>query len=377
MARSFNRLSERLDEAEAAQREFVASVNHELKTPLTSLQGYGELLSDGAVPAEEAGPVVLAETARLERLVGDLLDSARMDSGTFSVRGEDVPLDRVAEAVLQRFHGTAREFSISLEVVHEPAGEALVRGDEDRLVQGVGNLVENALRCTPAGGSVHIVVQPPSTLRVADTGPGFGSEEVEHAFERFYLYERCGKDRPVGTGLGLSTVYGIVQQSGGSIDVESEVGRGTTFTIRLPRVAGAAPTHRVPASGLPRGHGEHVLVVDDDPALARITSQLIGRLGYRPEVVTDPRAAVALVEEQGLRPDLLVTDVVMPGMGGRVMVERLRRTLPALKVMYMSGYTDDATLHHGVSVDGVAFLQKPFSLADLARKVREALERPA
>ena len=94
MARSFNRLSERLDEAEAAQREFVASVNHELKTPLTSLQGYGELLSDGAVPAEEAGPVVLAETARLERLVGDLLDSARMDSGTFSVRGEDVPLSR-------------------------------------------------------------------------------------------------------------------------------------------------------------------------------------------------------------------------------------------------------------------------------------------
>lgn len=240
MARSFNRLAERLDEAEAAQREFVASVNHELKTPLTSLQGYGELLSDGAVSAEEAGPVVLAETARLERLVGDLLDSARMDSGTFSVRDEVVSLDRVAEAVLQRCQGAARAFGIALEVRHEPAGEALVRADEDRLVQVVGNLVENALRCTPAGGRVHIVVQPPSSVSVVDTGPGFESEDVAHAFERFYLYERCGKDRPVGTGLGLSIVEELVEAMGGSVTVMSQPGAGSVFSAELRSAETAA-----------------------------------------------------------------------------------------------------------------------------------------
>jgi signal transduction histidine kinase len=240
MARSFNRLSDRLDEAEAAQREFVASVNHELKTPLTSLQGYGELLSEGSVSAEEAGPVVLAETARLERLVGDLLDSARMDSGTFSVRDEAVSLDCVADAVLQRCQGPAREFGISLEVRHEPLGEALVRADGDRLVQVVGNLVENALRCTPAGGSVHIVVQPPSTVRVADTGPGFESEDVAHAFERFYLYERCGKDRPVGTGLGLSIVEELTEAMGGSVSVTSEPGAGSVFSVELRAAEPAA-----------------------------------------------------------------------------------------------------------------------------------------
>jgi signal transduction histidine kinase len=251
MARSFNRLSDRLDEAEAAQREFVASVNHELKTPLTSLQGYGELLSDGAVSAEEAGQVVLAETARLERLVGDLLDSARMDSGTFSVRDQDVPLDRVAEAVLQRCQGAAREFGISLDARHEPAGEALARADEDRLVQVVGNLVENALRCTPSGGSVRIVVSAPSTIRVVDTGPGLAEEDVPHAFERFYLYEKYGKERPVGTGLGLSIVRELVEAMGGTVAVQSEPGAGTTFTVGL-RPAGEGPSP-VDASLWPEG----------------------------------------------------------------------------------------------------------------------------
>jgi two-component system, OmpR family, sensor kinase len=249
MARSFNRLAERLDEAEAAQREFVASVNHELKTPLTSLQGYGELLSDGAVSAEEAGPVVLAETTRLERLVGDLLDSARMGSGTFSVRDEEVSLGRVAEAVLQRYQGMARDFGIALEVREESPGEATVFADEDRLVQVVSNLVENALRCTSGDGSVRVVVHPPSTIRVVDTGPGLAPDELTRAFERFYLYEKCRSDRPVGTGLGLSIVEELTEAMGGSVSVTSEPGAGSVFSVEL-RVAEPA------AAGVESGAGE-------------------------------------------------------------------------------------------------------------------------
>ena len=241
MARSFNRLADRLDEAEAAQKEFVASVNHELKTPLTSLQGYGELLSDGAVSAEDAGPVVLAETARLERLVGDLLEAGRLDSGEFAVRREVVSLDDVAAAVLRRFESTAERFGISLGVRHEPTGEASVLADGDRLVQVVSNLTENALRCTPSGGSVRIVVRPPVTIRVVDTGPGLAEEDLPHAFDRFYLYERCGKDRPVGTGLGLSIVKELTEAMGGTVRVESDAGVGTVFEVELRPSAGPPP----------------------------------------------------------------------------------------------------------------------------------------
>jgi len=256
MARSFNRLSERLAGAEAAQKEFVGSVSHELKTPLTSLQGYGELLSDGAVPAEEAGPVVLAETARLERLVGDLLDSARVDSGQFSIHDEVVSLDRVAGAVVRRCSAAAGEFAITLSVRHgtpdgASEGEVFVQADEDRLVQVVGNLVENALRCTPSGGSVKIVVSAPATIRVVDTGPGLAEEDVPHAFERFFLYEKYGKERPVGTGLGLSIVRELVVAMGGTVSVLSNSGGGTAFSVEL-RPAGDEPaTVGDPASGSP------------------------------------------------------------------------------------------------------------------------------
>jgi signal transduction histidine kinase len=242
MAKSFNRLAARLDEAEAAQKEFVASVNHELKTPLTSLQGYGELLSEGAVSAEAAGPVVLAETARLERLVGDLLDAGRMGSGSFTVREEPVALDAVAAAVRTRYEAVARKFGISLEVLRSETGEAVALADEDRLIQVVGNLTENALRCTPSGGSVHIVVQPPATIRVEDDGPGLDAADLPHAFERFYLYERCGKDRPVGTGLGLSIVKELTETMGGSVAVASEVGEGTVFWVVLRPACGVLET---------------------------------------------------------------------------------------------------------------------------------------
>jgi signal transduction histidine kinase len=238
MARSFNRMSERLAEAERAQRTFVASVSHELKTPLTSLEGYGELLADGAVLAAEAGPVILAETARLERLVGDLLDSARLQQSSFSVKHGPVSLRRVVDEVARRYAAAAHEYGVGLRTVASAAGVAesdealVVLADEDRLLQVVSNLVENALRCTPAGGSVTVRAEP-CFISVEDTGPGLKPDDLEHAFERFYLYERCGKDRPVGTGLGLAIVKELTEAMGGEVHAYSAPGQGTTFVMRF------------------------------------------------------------------------------------------------------------------------------------------------
>ncbi len=185
---------------------------------------------------------MLAETARLERLVGDLLEAGRLDSGEFAVRQEVVSLDDVAAAVQRRFEATAEGFGISLEVRHEPAGEASVLADEDRLVQVVSNLTENALRCTPSGGSVRVVVRPPNTIRVEDTGPGLAEEDLPRAFDRFYLYERCGKDRPVGTGLGLSIVKELTVAMGGTVRVESDADVGTVFEVELRPVVESLAT---------------------------------------------------------------------------------------------------------------------------------------
>jgi len=234
LARSFNEMAEQLARARAAERQFLLSVSHELKTPLTAIRGYAEGLAEGAVPEDEAAETIAREAARLERLVQDLLDLARMRRSEFSVRREPVDLGAVARECVVRYEAQARGFDVSLEtVVIEPAAAI---GDADRIVQVVSNLVENALRVTPPGGSVRILTSR-GELAVADDGPGLAADEVPHAFERFFLYSRYGRERAVGTGLGLAIVKELAEGMGGSVTVESEPGRRTAFTVRLPAPA--------------------------------------------------------------------------------------------------------------------------------------------
>ena len=245
LAASFNHMSQQLSQAQEAQHHFLMSVNHELKTPLTAIDGYAELLSEGAVAGDQAGPVLQTETARLKRLVGDLLESARVQEEGFSVRKAPVALPHVADEVACRCERQAREFGVKLSLRRpEEAGGGeqrgpWVTGDEDRLVQVVSNLVENALRCTPESGEVEIVVTGTGVLEVRDTGPGLQEEDLPHAFERFYLYERCGEERPLGTGLGLAIVKQLTEAMGGQVTVASRPGLGTVFTVELP--AAVAP----------------------------------------------------------------------------------------------------------------------------------------
>ncbi len=231
LAAAFNDLAEQLAQAREAERSFLLSVSHELKTPLTAIRGYAEALAEGAVTPQDAATTVAVEAARLERLVGDLLDLARMNRTDFGVQLSEIDLAEVADDAVRRYEQQAAAFGVSLAAVAD--GPAPAVADADRLLQVVSNLVENALRLTPPGGEVRVVGEP-GLLRVEDTGPGLEAEDREHAFERFYLHSRYGRERPVGTGLGLAIVKELTSAMGGTVEVESEPGRLTTFTVRLP-----------------------------------------------------------------------------------------------------------------------------------------------
>jgi two-component system sensor histidine kinase BaeS len=234
LSEAFNQMAVDLTASRDAERAFLLSVSHELKTPLTAIRGYAEGLADGAFEPAEAARTIEVEARRLERLVRDLLDLARMNRSAFSIRGEPVDLAEVAREAVRRHEAAARDFGVTLRA---DAPEAWVAGDADRVLQIASNLVENALRETPAGGTVTVAARG-STLVVADTGPGIPPEDVPHAFERFYLYDKIGKDRPVGSGLGLAIVKQLATAMGGDVGVESGPA-GTTFSVRLrPQLRG-------------------------------------------------------------------------------------------------------------------------------------------
>jgi signal transduction histidine kinase len=235
LAQAFNEMAAQLASARAAEKQFLLSVSHELKTPLTAIRGYAEGVTDGAFDPEEAAATITSEADRLERLVRDLLDLARMNRTDFSIHREPLDLGDVAREAVRRYEQQARDFEVTLEAFAPTPAPAV--GDHDRVLQVVSNLVENALRLTPPGGVVRVIASA-GTLVVEDTGPGLRHEELEHAFERFYLFSRYASDRTVGTGLGLSIVQELTRGMGGSVEVESTRGRGARFTVRLPNPDG-------------------------------------------------------------------------------------------------------------------------------------------
>lgn len=230
LAASFNQMAEELRRAREAERSFLLSVSHELKTPLAAVKGYAEALRDGVLGAEEAGGVILEESERLERLVTDLLELARLRQPKFQVKEEAVDLEEVASRVIQRHEPQARALGVYLKA--EVTSPASARADADRVVQAVSNLVENALRYTPAGRAVTIQANGAS-IAVKDEGPGLTPDDLAHAFERFFLHRRYSSTRPVGTGLGLALVKDLAEAMGGTVSASSTQGEGTTFTLHL------------------------------------------------------------------------------------------------------------------------------------------------
>jgi CheY-like chemotaxis protein len=211
---------------------------------------------------------------------------------------------------------------------------------------------------------------PHVLLAISDSGTGMSEEVRRRLFEPFFTTKAGGG----GTGLGLATVFGVVKQSGGSIFVYSEEGRGTTFKIYLPvSERPVDPPHDGDRPVSERGT-ETVVVVEDDPSVRELVRLMLGDCGYVVLTAADADAAVGLCAEHPDGVDLLLTDVVMPDVGGRVLAERLTALFPALRVLFMSGYSDEAVFRHGIIRPDTAFIEKPFSQAALARKVREVLD---
>jgi two-component system, OmpR family, sensor kinase len=238
-------MAEQLANARAAEKQFLLSVSHELKTPLTAIRGYAEGVSEGAFDVDEAVATISSEAARLERLVRDLLDLARMNRTDFSIHREPVDLAEIAREAVRRYEGPARDFGVILEAFVPTPSPAI--GDPDRILQVASNLIENALRLTPPDGVVRVSAEP-GALSVEDTGPGLEQEDLARAFERFYLHSRYVSDRSVGTGLGLSIVKELTEGMGGTVEVQSTPGRGTRFTVRLPGAGDVGFTDGLPAA---------------------------------------------------------------------------------------------------------------------------------
>src|SRR5229473_1097702 len=269
-----------------------------------------------------------------------------------------------------------------------------IKADPSQVEQVIMNLVVNARDALPDGGRIlietsnvdldsaytrdHAVVVPGPyvLLTVSDTGMGMSADTVAHIFEPFYTTKESGR----GTGLGLSTVYGIVKQSGGYIWVYSEIGKGTTFKVYLPRVEQAPEALPVAktTSGQEKGT-ETVLLVEDQPQVRELVRMALSEKGYTVLATSSPEDAESACARHGAEIHLLLTDLIMPGITGRELAKRLTARNPKMRVLYMSGYTFGITtqtgMQSGLLEDGVAFLQKPFTPSALSEKVREVLDR--
>ncbi|MBI3181093.1 MAG: response regulator [Myxococcales bacterium] len=275
-----------------------------------------------------------------------------------------------------------------IEVVTLPC-QALGRAKVDlgQMEQVIMNLVVNARDAMPRGGRLTIETAnavldeayakehvgasagPHVMLAISDTGTGMDKETQSRIFEPFFTTKEKGK----GTGLGLSTVFGIVKQSGGNIWVYSEPGRGSTFKVYLPRTEEPLGDAQGAPPGAPTKGSETILLVEDEDAVRAVAREILQRNGYRVLEAANPYDALALSERHQIEIHLLLTDVVMPGMGGRQLAERLHEARPETRVLYMSGYTENTVVHHGVLQSGVLLLQKPLTPESLLVKVREAL----
>jgi GAF domain-containing protein/CheY-like chemotaxis protein len=391
--RAYEELAQTQGQLTQAQRmeavgQLAGGIAHDFNNLLTVIMGRSELLLNCLKPADpirQGIELVQKAAGRAVDLTRQLLAFSRkqvLQPTSLDLNGIITNLEQMLRRVIGE--------DISLVTTLDPA-LGHVRADPSQIEQVIMNLVVNARDAMPQGGRLSIETShvdldaayvqrhagahpgPHVRLAVGDTGVGMPSEVQAHIFEPFFTT----KDPGQGTGLGLATVYGIVKQSEGYIEVDTEPGRGTTFRIYLPRVDEAPAPARPTAALTQVPHGtETILLVEDEEEVRTLARDVLRANGYT--VLDTPHGGEALLAcERHAGPiELLMTDVVMPQMSGRELAERLAPLRPEMKVLYMSGYTDDAVVRHGVLSLGTAFLQKPFMPNTVARKVREVLDAP-
>jgi signal transduction histidine kinase/ActR/RegA family two-component response regulator len=363
----------------------AGGVAHDFNNLLTVVTGYSDFLirqlDEGSVMRKDAEEIQRAAD-RAAALTRQLLAFSRKQV----LQPRVLDLNEVVagmEKMLHRLIGEDIELRCTFAT---PLGR--VKADQGQIEQVILNLVVNARDAMPQGGKLGIATSnvfldqatafrnrnlPPGPylmLAISDTGVGMTNEVKAHIFEPFFSTKGVGK----GTGLGLATCYGIVTQSGGDIGVYTESGCGTIFKIYLPLLSestGESPMVK-PSTDLPSGH-ESILVVEDDAAVRRLATTVLKGCGYHIQEAVNAVEALKFIENPS-RFDLVITDVVMPQMSGKQLYEELKKRVPSAKVLFISGYTDDALAHHGVLDEGLEFLEKPFSPARLAQKVRAVLD---
>ncbi len=369
--------------------QLAGGIAHDFNNLLTVIAGRAQLIISRLRPEEPIhrdATLVRATADRAAALTHQLLAFSRKQV----LQPQVLDLNAVVagmEPMLGRLIGE----NIDLAVI--PAvGLGRVKADPGQIEQVIVNLAVNARDAMPEGGRLTVETAdveldaayasrqlsvPPGpyvVLAVTDNGLGMDEPTRSRVFEPFFTTKGPGK----GTGLGLATVYGIVKQSGGDIQLSSECGRGTSFKIYLPRVAeptSPPPEARATAGPAPRGD-ETVLLVEDEAEVRDLAREILEASGYRVLQACDPHEAVLMAERHAGAIHLLLTDVIMPRQSGRALAERLRPLRPELQVLYMSGYTNEAIIRHGVLEPDTVFIQKPFTPAALGQKVRETLDGP-
>ena len=376
-------LEARLQEAQKLESigRLAGGVAHDFNNMLTAILGNVDFASSlGSI--EEVRPLLAEIRLTAERsaaLTAQLLAFARRQLVEPKVLEPGALLARL-DALLRRLLGERISLTTSLD------SSGHVRADESQLEQVVLNLITNARDSMPEGGTVRLGTRdllvgpgdvgrylelspgPYVVITVTDSGDGIPAQALPRIFEPFFTTRRGG------TGLGLATCYGIVKQNGGHIAVHSEPGRGATFSVFLPRVTAAVSAPKGPSSPAPTlDSAACVLLVEDEAVVRAVVERTLVRAGYRVVVATSAEEALELGEDDG-KFDLLVTDIVMPGMNGWELGKRLRQRWPGLRVLYISGYTEDAAEEGGASEPGASFLQKPFLPVELLASMRKLLD---
>lgn len=377
---------DRLQRLETLGR-LVSGVAHDFANLVTLITGYSEIVLNRLDPREPSRAEleeIRKAADRGARLTTQLLAFTRNDS----VRPQLLNLNEVIYDIERMLHHIIGE---NVELRTDCAPElARVAADPGQIEQVIINLILNARDAMPMGGKILIRTvnaelspdvadhegMPPGScvlLIVSDTGYGIGPTQMERIFEPFFTTKEKGR----GTGLGLHTVQNIVRQSGGAVWVSSQIGQGATFTVCFPRAEAQPFAAPVPSAVKPNSGQETVLLVEDDDGVRDLLARILRDRGYTVMVACHGDDALSIFEKLGPKVDLLLTDLVMPGMGGMDLIKRLRSARPDLKVLCMSGYTEDVLVDSGSLSPGMPFLRKPLRPETLAAGVREALDSSA